>query len=227
MTDTAARPFNTEVKDIRGRRFGRLLVQEFAGINSAGLAAWNCLCDCGKTKILPGAYLTGGRTKSCGCYRQDKARADHTTHGMTHTKEFTIWSGIRERTLNPNYHHFADYGGRGILMCPEWLNSFETFLSDMGDRPSANHSIDRRDNDKGYYKENCRWATGKEQSRNRRDNHLVTYKGETLPLSAWTERLGFRKMTLRNRIVSGWDLERAMTEPEKEKVLRRLRRRTS
>lgn len=226
MTDTAARPFNTEVKDIRGRRFGRLLVREFAGINHAGLATWNCLCDCGTSKVLPGAYLTRGNTKSCGCYRQDKSRADHTTHGMTHTTEFKIWGGMKERISNPNYHGYANYGGRGITMCEEWFNSFETFLADMGPRPSPNHSMDRINNSEGYSKANCTWSTVKQQARNRRTNHLLEYKGEKLPLAVWTERLGFRKMTLRNRIVSGWDIERAMTEPEKEKVLRRLRHRT-
>jgi len=224
MNETQEIPFNTEVKDIRGQRFGRLVVQEFVGVTEMHHAQWRCLCDCGKEKISRGTYLIKGATRSCGCLQSERSRERVLTHGKTDTDEFRIWAQIIQRTENPKIHNYDQYGGRGITVCPEWRDSFETFLGDMGERPSPKHSLDRKDNDKGYCKDNCRWATQKEQCRNKRNNHRVEYHGESLTLSEWTERLGFRKMTLRNRIVSGWDLDRAMTEPEKEIAIRRKRR---
>lgn len=122
--------------------------------------------------------------------------------------EYTIWGEMKARCLNKNREN---YGGRGITVCSRWLR-FEEFIKDMGTRPSKNHSIDRIDNDKGYFKENCKWATWKEQSRNKRNNVNITYQGKTQCLPDWAEELGISKSTLQSRINrSNWPIERAFT----------------
>lgn len=211
-------------KNIVGKIFSRLTVVSYKGKDKHSNSLWTCKCDCGSEVITSSKKLREGDAKSCGCLAREY-RASLRTHGKTNTSEFKIWGSILTRVKNPKYHSFELYGGRGIGISEEWSNSFEAFLRDMGPRPSPKHSVERIDVNGNYCKENCRWATQREQCRNKRTNHLVTYKGETLPLVVWTERLGFRKTTLRNRLVSGWSIEMAMTEPEKEKVLRSPRKR--
>lgn len=207
---------NREVKNLVGQRFGRLLVEKFVGVTPTHHALWLCRCDCGNEKITRTGYLMVKAVRSCGCFRSDSAREAHTTHGRTQTTEFVIWSGIRQRTTNPNYHSWADYGGRGVKICGRWQDSFENFYTDMGPRPSLGHTIDRFPNRDGDYEpSNCRWATHKEQQRNRRNNRLIEYKGEKLPISVWTERFGFKKNTIRNRLVAGWPVDQILRAPEK------------
>lgn len=111
---------------------------------------------------------------------------------------------MKDRCLNPNDSQYADYGGRGIIICKRWQDNYENFLTDMGARPSHAYSIDRYPNNDGNYEPgNCRWATSTEQNRNRRSNHLVTYNGETLPITAWAERFKVNRVTLRWRLEQG------------------------
>ena len=105
---------------------------------------------------------------------------------------------MKNRCLNSRHHAFADYGGRGITVCEKWLN-FEGFLEDMGVRP-AGRSLDRIDNNKGYSKENCKWATQKEQSNNKRNNHRITFMGKTQNITQWAEELGLNRNTLYGQI---------------------------
>ena len=145
-----------------GKRFGRLVVVEEAGKNKSKSILWACKCDCGNTKVLIGGNLRSGDTKSCGCIQKERL----TTHGMSGTSTYKIWEMMIQRCYNPNNTHYKDYGGRGIILCAEWLK-FKGFFDDMGVRPIG-LSIDRIDNEKGYYKANCRWATQTEQVRNQR-----------------------------------------------------------
>lgn len=210
---------NAQIKDIRGVRFGRLLVQEFDRSEN-GRRFWLCVCDCGKTKIIDGGSLKRGHTTSCGCVAATKARERVLTHGMTHSAEFRIWTGMKDRTTNPKCHNAHLYSEAGVRVCERW-QKFENFYADMGPRPSKDHSIDRFPDKNGHYEPaNCRWATRKEQGRNKRNNDLITFNGETMPRSAWTERLGFKKNTLRDRIVrAGWSVEYAMTTPEGSRMI--------
>lgn len=129
--------------------------------------------------------------------------------------EYRIWSGMKVRCSNPNFKDWHLYGGRGIKVCEEWLESFEAFFLHIGPRPSPLHSIDRYPNGDGNYEPgNVRWATRKQQARNwTHRNRLFTYRGEALTLPEWAERLGLARESLRDRIEGGWTLARAFTMP--------------
>lgn len=159
------------------------------------------------------AKLRKGSARSCGCLGRDVRRAQLTTHGQSTTKEYRAWHGMKGRCNNPNDKAYADYGGRGIRVCDRWNNSFEAFLADMGAAPSANHSLDRINNDAGYEPGNVRWATVTTQLRNQRRTHYLTYNGETLSLAAWAERVGLPRAALSSRIHAGWATDRALTQP--------------
>ena len=106
-----------------------------------------------------------------------------------------------------------DYGGRGIGVCAEWLSSFEAFVADMGERPSAGHSIERLDNDGDYEPGNCVWATRAIQARNRRSNHIIEVNGLSLTIVDWAARIGASPSAIHDRIRRGWDMKRVVTEP--------------
>jgi hypothetical protein len=130
--------------------------------------------------------------------------------GHKATPEYECWLGLKKRCLNPKCQDFARYGGRGIKVCERWLK-FENFLEDMGLKPSPAHTIERIDNDTGYSKENCKWATLKEQRRNTSKVHFITFNGITLCLADWADRIGMKRLTLQMRILRGWSVEDALT----------------
>lgn len=128
------------------------------------------------------------------------------THGMKKTKEWKTWSSMRERCLNPNHRFYYSYGGRGITICKRW-DKFENFYSDMGNRPSGNYSLDRRDNNKGYSPSNCYWATKLEQGNNRRTNKIVTHAGKSQTVAQWARELGIRPLCIHRRLAANWPME--------------------
>lgn len=209
MTEKHSMPTHGRFQDLTSQRFGRWAVIGYAGKNKHGESTWHCRCDCGTTRVVRGRDLASGHSRSCGCL----CREITTTHGMTGSPEYKSWTGIIKRCTNPNYPNYNYYGGRGITLCKRWRDSFEAFLSDVGPRPSPNHSIDRIDNDGNYEKSNCRWATRIEQQRNSRQNHLITFQGKTRCVAEWAELYGINCTTLRMRLNRGWSIERAFTEP--------------
>lgn len=137
----------------------------------------------------------------------------HASRRLGVSPEYKVWEGIRERCHNPNSKDYPRYGGRGITVCPQWLSSFSTFLADMGHRPSAQHSIERRENDGPYSPGNCKWATRAEQSRNRRTNHFVEVNGVRMCVTDAAIAHGMSPDVVHARLGKGWPLERALSEP--------------
>lgn len=195
--------------DIAFKKFD--MITPIRRVPSGGRVKWLCKCDCGNEMIAFGENIRGGNTGSCGCRRAVSRRR----HGMANqtTNEYTLWSGMMQRCRNPKTINYANYGGRGITVCEEW-RSFENFYRDMGPRPSLIHSLDRRDNEAGYSKANCCWATPKQQARNMRNNVIVEFAGRSMCLAEAVEISGFSYSSVYQRIfVRGWDLNRALTEP--------------
>lgn len=194
-------------RDLTGQRFGRLTVTGRAP-NRARHIYWLCRCDCGNEVTVRADGLTRGATTSCGCYHRDVV----TKHGLWRSDAYGVWTGMVQRCVNPNHHAYHRYGGRGIKVCERW-HDFEAFYCDMYPKPSRGHSLERIDNDGDYTPDNCRWATRKEQSRNRADNRLLTYKGETRCLTEWAEIIGMKKSALSERMRRGWNVQEAIEIP--------------
>ena len=199
--------------DLGGKRFGRLLVVNEAERKHPYLRRWQCQCDCGTQVVVDQGNLLHGRTLSCGCYRNERSAKGNRTHGRSKTAEYNTYHLIKRRCLDESEHCYPRYGGRGITVCDRWRNSFENFLADMGPRPSADHSIERKDNDGPYCPQNCVWATRTEQANNRRTSHWLTWNGKTLTVTQWAQEIGIPRDTLNRRVQLGWDTERALTQP--------------
>lgn len=155
--------------DLTGKRFGRLTVVKRAE-NVKNRPCWVCKCDCGNTKIIKGDDIRYGKTLSCGCYARDALKRRNFKHGYTQgriNRLYSIWASMKNRTTNSNTQFYARYGGRGIKMCKEWLDSFSSF-KDWAESNGYKDdlTIDRIDNEKGYYPQNCRWTTMTEQMNN-------------------------------------------------------------
>ena len=171
-----------------------------------------CRCKCGTETVTQLHSLTSGHTTSCGCFGKTTGRGN-ATHGRCGTPVYRAWQDMIQRCYNPLRPRYVTYGARGITVCKRWRESFEAFLEDMGDTPSPRHSIDRIENDQGYCKANCRWATKKQQSRNTSRNVVLTYQDKAMCVAEWAEEIGIPYATLYGRIVSGWTIKDALTKP--------------
>jgi hypothetical protein len=157
------------LKDLTGMRFGRLVVNSYAGKDKHRESLWLCTCDCGKVVTVISCNLRTGNTTSCGCYGRQRKSEANITHGLTGTRLHRIWRAMNTRCYNENFFAYKYYGGRGITICDEWRKDFKAFHDwAMGHGYSDALTIDRIDNNKGYFPDNCRWVTMAEQNKNKR-----------------------------------------------------------
>ena len=186
--------------DRTGQKYGRLTVLRRSENTKHGHTQWECLCDCGNTKVVATPLLAAGYTASCGCLRVEVATERSTTHGKaggrsaTRSRTYQAWSSMRKRCSNPNSAYYHCYGGRGIKVCERW-QKFENFLEDMGECPD-DMSIERINVNADYCPENCKWATNFEQSRNTRRNVRVIYQGREMAAVDFARALGRRPSTV-------------------------------
>lgn len=187
--------------DHTGRTFGKWTALS-RGSNRGVRTTWLCRCDCGTEREVMTNHLVRGTSKSCGCTPHTVAepRSEHPLYGT--------WCNIVQRCTNPNNPQYRDYGARGIRMCDEWRADFLQFVADMGEKPTPVHTVERKDNDKGYGPDNCEWADRTAQNRNTRRNHLVLYNGRLMPLVEACELSGVNYGTAK------WRLRNGRTEEE-------------
>lgn len=215
------------IRDLTGEKFGRLTVsaraQDHVRPSGQRERMWLCRCECGQEKVILGERLKCGITKSCGCFRKERARElqkMHWKHGHSSstgsTREYHSWRSMLQRCYKPTSSGYHCYGGRGITVCDEWRSDFARFLKDMGERPIGK-SLDRIENDKNYCKENCQWSAPKRQSRNRQQSMLISVGGETRQVDDWADFTGINRSTIKNRIDRGWTPTEAVTRAPSKK----------
>jgi hypothetical protein len=187
-----------------GSRFGRLTVLSDGGLVGRN-RVYKCKCDCGTEKIIHKVSLLSKSTISCGCATRERM----TTHGMSNTKVFKIWVGMKKR-CNRNTIGSKYYKDKGITYDPNW-NSFEKFYKDMGDPPTDKHELDRKNSDGIYCKNNCKWSTRTEQMNNMSCNVHLTFEGKTQTIAEWAREKNINYSTLTARLGRGWTTEEALT----------------
>lgn len=203
--------------DLSGKKFGRLKVINIAYKKNYNYY-WNCICDCGKQKIVMGSHLRSGRIKSCGCLNIEELRKRATTHGLTKTRIYKIWRGMIDRCYFSSHKFYKNYGGRGIRMCDEWHYDFKSFYDwaySNGyeeNAPRGKCTIDRIDNNGNYCPENCRFISNKEQLNNTTVVKKFLYNNKIMTLNELSEISGLSKMCIYKRLERGWTLEKALKE---------------
>jgi hypothetical protein len=188
-------------QDHTGKRFG-MWVAVSRSANKGTRTAWLCRCDCGKEESVLTCHLVSGKSFSCGCNKYLLQAKRLTTHGMSNSDEYRIWSLMIGRCTNSSNTSYKDYGGRGISVCDRWKD-FTNFYSDIGPRPTKGHSIGRVDNDKGYSPDNCRWETHEQQANNTRRNSYHVIDGERKTLAEICRERGLNYGTVKWRIYNG------------------------
>lgn len=207
-----------------GKKYGLLTV---VGIESATTGAkrqtkryaWNCVCDCGNERTVDPVKLLTGHAKTCGCGKSRRIAEYNiiakTKHGGRHERLYAIWHGMKQRCYWSGCRDYKTYGARGIEICDEWLNDYQSFRTwALGNGYEDNLSIDRIDTNGNYSPDNCRWATCYQQQNNRRTCVYYDYNGERMTVSEISRIVGIKKETIYNRINGlGWDPQRAFSTP--------------
>jgi len=202
-----------------GDRLNKRLVYLSEGTPKSNQRSVLCRCECGTVCEINLSKIRCGHTQSCGCYRDLRRVEANTNHGHAKknrkTPEYIVWESMISRCYNQNLKSYKDYGGRGVSVCDEWREDFTVFYRDMGEKPSRLHTIERVDVNGDYCKENCKWASRKEQASNTRRNlKPIEYNNASLTLNEWSEALGINYMVLYKRIyLRGWSIEKAFTTP--------------
>lgn len=197
--------------NLLGKKIGSWMVLERAKNNKYGNIRWLCRCECKRKVIVLGDSLRRGVSTRC---RSCASRELATTHGGTGTRLFTAWNDMRHRCSNENDIGYKDYGGRGIKVCKEWSKSFVVFRDwALANKYQHNLTIDRINNNGNYEPNNCCWSTKKQQARNRRNNHLIIINEVERTIAEWAEIAGIGRVTLLQRVNSGWCEERLLIKP--------------
>ena len=205
-------------KDLSKQKFGKLTVirriSDKVKPSGQHVLMYECLCECGNIVNVRAEYLKTSHTKSCGCLRKEKS--SHTTHGKTGTRIHDTWRSMKRRCYTKSHKEYERYGGRGITVCDEWKDKFECFYEwAMQNGYNDNLTIDRINVNGNYEPSNCRWITIKEQQNNRRNNHYITYNGETLTAIQFAKKYNMNNSTLITRLNRGWSIEKIMDKHNK------------
>jgi len=199
---------------LEGRVFGRLTV--ISPVRETGRPLkYLCQCSCGKTTVVLGQSIRTGNTQSCGCFHREQTRQASFQHGKSRTPIHNIWSSMIQRCEDTNHKAYPAYGGRGIAVSKSW-HKFENFYRDMGEPPPG-MTLDRKNNDLGYSKRNCKWASRRDQANNRRSNKMITFDGRTQTQAQWAHEAGLDQKILWQRLnINGWSFARAINRPDLE-----------
>lgn len=198
--------------DLTGKKFGKLTVIRRVENSENGAAKWECLCDCGNTKIVTGHNLRGSVTQSCGCLI--KINNATRTHGAAKTRLYQVWCNMRRRCKDSKFPQYKDYGGRGITVCEEWRDfaPFQEWALSNGYTDDL--TIERIDVNGNYEPDNCTWISKKDQANNRRSCVMYEYNGEKHNLTEWCRIYNLPYWTIRTRLDrAGWSFDKAITTP--------------
>lgn len=199
-----------EKLNLTGMRFGNLIaIEPLESVH--GNVIWRCKCDCGKETKVKATRIKSGHTKSCGCGRSKPVVEHNFKHGLTHSRLFTIWNGMRGRCQDSKSISYPNYGARGISVCSEWTE-FKIFYEwAISNGYADNLTIDRIDGNGNYEPTNCRWVTHTTQNNNRCNNRIIAFNNESHTLAEWARLTGVNYKVLHYRIQNGWNLERAFS----------------
>lgn len=208
-------PSDPRVQAYVGKKFNRLTAVRFVRINHRG-QVWEFRCECGDVSIKALDTVKNGKAKSCGCLQKEAASGARKTHGFTSNGKihpmYGVWADMVQRCTNPNREFWRIYGGRGIMVCERWTK-FDNFKEDMFATYRHGLTLERKDNNGHYCKENCIWATKREQCLNQRRARIIEFGGQKLNLCLWASKIGIGQGTLAYRI-KRWGVERAITTPK-------------
>lgn len=201
-----------EFQNLAGNTYGLLTVLDEHTKTHDGKTLWTCKCKCGNITRVIARDLKNGNTQSCGCL---KLKTSNGKYNYKNSKRlYTIYYGIKARCYKTSSPKYKDYGARGIIMCNEWLNSFDSFCEwSLSNGYADNLSIDRIDNNGNYEPSNCRWATNTTQCTNTRATRFFTHNGKTQPMSHWAKELNMNPSSLRRKLINkGMTLEEVINE---------------
>lgn len=210
--------------DIIGKKFGKLVVIGRSENTKQGKAKWICKCECGNIKKKPvtTSDLISGKVISCGCYYKTSNKGRNKTHGDTGKRLWNIWMSMKNRCYCESNQEYKNYGGRGITVCEEWKSNYESFKTwAMSHGYSDNLTIDRIDTDKGYFPDNCRWATYQMQENNRRNNLKITIGNQTHTIRDLSNISGIKPATIIWRYKNGWNESDLLIKPDYNNKSRR------
>lgn len=203
--------YREQREDLTGKQFNGLIVLERTE-NIGTHPAWIVECVyCGTKKPLREQAITSLRTKSCGCRQIQGQIESHTTHGMSRSPEYSIWRSMKKRCYDRKHVSYENYGGRGISMCKEWLESFEKFFACVGKRPSKHHQLHRIDNNGNYEPGNWEWTTRTRNMRDRRNTRFIFVAGARLPLNSFCESIGISTKAVAAHLDKGRTLEESIS----------------